>query len=158
MKKIKLFVIAFYIAGISLMTSFAVPADVSAVPPRSQADCDKGLLTFPAWHRGLTKFDSGEQAVENNNYCPIVISKEQKGYTLTNFLVKLTLNIIEILMQVIGYICVAYVIWGGFMYLYSQGSPDMNAKARKQILNALVGLVIAASATGIINLVISSIK
>jgi hypothetical protein len=65
--------------------------------------------------------------------------------------------IIEILLRVAALAAVAYVIWGGFEYITSQGEPDKTAKARSQIINALVGLAIAVSASVIVSFVARSI-
>ncbi|HSX45284.1 MAG TPA: hypothetical protein VLF39_04255 [Candidatus Saccharimonadales bacterium] len=60
---------------------------------------------------------------------------------------------LDIVMRIAGLVAVAFVIWGGFTYLISQGEPDKTAEARRTIVNALIGAVIAviaASAVGFI--------
>ncbi len=57
------------------------------------------------------------------------------------------LVIVDDLLRIAGLIAVGYVIYGGILYMTSQGTPDQTAKAQDTIKNALVGLVIAILAT-----------
>ncbi|OGL32232.1 hypothetical protein A3F64_01515 [Candidatus Saccharibacteria bacterium RIFCSPHIGHO2_12_FULL_42_8] len=63
---------------------------------------------------------------------------------------KITLNILNIIMVLAGYVAVAYVIWGGFKYLTANGDSGSIASAKKTITNALIGLLISLSAVAII--------
>lgn len=110
---------------------------IGAPSPVSAACDDVRFLTFPTWYRGV---------VDGN--CRVVV-----GDNLGNFIWKIVLNIIEILLQAVGYISVAFIIFGGFKFLTSAGSPDANAKGRKTIINAIVGLVISVMSVGIVNVI-----
>jgi FtsH-binding integral membrane protein len=55
--------------------------------------------------------------------------------------------VIEILLRIATLAAIAFVIVGGVSFITSQGSPDKTAKARSTIINALVGLIIAISAS-----------
>jgi len=63
------------------------------------------------------------------------------------------LAIVEILLMIAGIVAVGYVIYGGVSYTISQGTPEKTVAARTIILNGLIGLVIAALAVVIVNLV-----
>ncbi len=63
------------------------------------------------------------------------------------------LAITEILVRVTGYLSVGFVIFGGFKYMISQGDPQGVASAKDTILYAIIGLVIAISATTIITFI-----
>lgn len=60
------------------------------------------------------------------------------------------LAIIDDLLRVSALAAVGYIIYGGFTYMTSNGSPDGTKRAQQTIINASVGLVIAISAAGIV--------
>ena len=64
------------------------------------------------------------------------------------------LNVIEFMLQLVGYMAVGFIIAGGFKFLTSTGSPEDIAKSRKTILNAVVGLIISIFSIGIVNVVV----
>ena len=61
------------------------------------------------------------------------------------------LNCIGIAFVGIGYIALGFILFGGFQFISAMGSSDKMAKARTTILNACIGMVIAISATAIVN-------
>jgi len=119
-----------------------------AYAPITQAACNDKLLTFPAWYRGLTDGD-----------CNVSIEavgagkSDEEGGKLAVFIQILAINIIEIMLNAVAYVCIAFIIVGGFKYITSAGSPDGNEKGRKTITNALIGLVLSIVSIGIINLI-----
>lgn len=66
--------------------------------------------------------------------------------------------VIDILLRIAALVAVAFVIYGGFSYITSQGEPDKTSQARGTIISALVGLVIAVMAAIIVGFIASSIK
>lgn len=60
------------------------------------------------------------------------------------------LAVVEILLYVSAIVAIAFVIYGGFQYLISQGEPDKTKSAKDTVLNAIIGLVIAVFATAIV--------
>ncbi len=111
-----------------------------ATPQTSYAACNERLLTFPAWYKGLV-----------DGSCNIKSPTAVGG--LPAFIVKIALNVIEFMLQLVGYLAVGYIIYGGFRYLTSTGSPDDIAAGKKTILNAVIGLVISIFSIGIVNVV-----
>lgn len=92
------------------------------------------VALLPTWHQYLEKDGDGRVS----------------DFTFPDDLGAVVLAIVEILLRIGTLVAVAYVIYGGFMFLTSQGEPDKAAGARKTIINAIVGLVIALLATGIV--------
>lgn len=113
-----------------------------ATPQPTFAACNDRLLTFPAWYKGLT--DGAD--------CHIKAPGASKG-GVSKFVWTIVLNIVEFMLQLVGYVSVAFVIVGGYKYMISAGSPDGMVKSRKTILNALIGLVISIFSVGIINVI-----
>lgn len=113
--------------------------------PPTQAACGGRFLTMPSWYRGLT-----------DGNCNIDVNAAGSGSQdakLTTFIQILALNIVEIMMHIVSYVCVAFIIVGGFKYMTSSGSPDGNTKGRQTIQNAVIGLVISIASIGIINFI-----
>ncbi len=138
LKKIKLSIVGAFIA-VGL-----IGGAVAATVPLESANAACGsFLTFPAWYDGLT--DGG---------CNIISPQKTTDETGINLFVwRIALNVIEIVLQVIGYIAVFYIIYGGFIYMTSNGSPDRATAGIHTIVNASVGLVLGVSAIAVKNLV-----
>lgn len=101
--------------------------------------CDGAtFLGFPAWYRGLTGAD-----------CEIASPESVGG--IGPFIWIIVLNIIEIILRAAGYAAVAFIIYGGFKYMTSTGSPDGMVSARKTIMNAVIGLVISVVVIAVVN-------
>jgi len=77
---------------------------------------------------------------------------------LSNFIWRIVLNVTEIGLQMVGYISVGFILYGGFQFLTSQGSSEGSVKARKTILNAVIGLVISIASIAIVNLILGVFK
>jgi hypothetical protein len=111
-----------------------------AVPQTAFAACNDTLLTFPAWFKGLT-----------DGSCNIKSPKDAGG--LPTFIWTIALNIVEIMLQAVGYLAVGFIIRGGFKYMTSVGDPGEMAKAKKIIMDAVIGLIISIFSVALVNLV-----
>lgn len=115
-----------------------------APQPATAASCPNGqarLLTFPAWYNGLVRDNCEMKKFENTD-----------GY-LRNFIFRIILNVVEMILQLVAYATVVFLILGGFNYMTAAGDPSKIAGAKKTITNAIVGLVVALLSVGIVNLV-----
>lgn len=99
-----------------------------------------GIPILPTWYKYL---DGTESA---NGTCTL-------NFDFPDDLPAIALAIVEILLRIGALAAVAFVIYGGFMYLTSQGEPDKAAGARHTIINAVIGLVIAVLATSIVSFI-----
>lgn len=105
------------------------------------ASCqNKGIPILPTWYKYL----DGTAGADGG--CDL-------DFTFPDDIPAIALAIVEILLRVGALVAVAFVIYGGFLYLISQGEPDRAAAARKTIVNAVIGLVIALLATGIVSFI-----
>lgn len=130
-----------WIAAIIFVTTAGGATLALATPQTASAACADRLLTFPAWYKGVVDADCNVQ------------SPASFPGGLTAFIWHIALNILEAILQVVGYVTVGFIIAGGFKYMTSTGSPDGMAKARTTILNAVVGLVISIFSIAIVNVV-----
>lgn len=111
----------------------------NSVAAQSSGACGNSFLTFPAWYRGIT-----------DSNCDIK-GPGQTEDGLQRYIWTIALNVIEIIMQAIGYLAVLYMIYGGFLYMTSNGNPEGAAKGLKTIINASIGIAIGMSAIAIKN-------
>ena len=118
------------------LTTVQVAAETEA--PGNCADTSDSFLGFPTWYKYLQ--------VNPSDGCEITFEFPQD-------ITKVLLALFEILLRVAGIVAVVFVVVGGFQYITSSGEPDRAKAARGTIINALVGLVIAAMATVIVNVV-----
>lgn len=72
-----------------------------------------------------------------------------------NDLLAIGLALMEILLFVAGIVAIAYIIYGGFRYVLSQGEPENTKVAKNAVLNAVIGLLIAIMATVIVRFMAS---
>ena len=110
-------------------------------------ECDKKgkILTLKPWYYGLTKGDCSIKDIGSD------------ADSQANFIWKIVLNIVDDLLQLIGYTTVGYIMYGGFLMMTSNGAPDKAARGRKTIISAAIGLVIALASVALVNFISSKI-
>ena len=139
MKRFTHFVISSFIVvvGMGAMTLTIVPTSYAA-----SSSCSSSFLTFPAWYKGLLRSDCTMKS-------PSQLGGDEET-KLSRYIWRIVLNVLEIALQVVGYAAVAYLIYGGYKYLVSTGSPDKITAARKTIQNALIGLILSFMSVAIV--------
>lgn len=120
-----------------MLASFPIAIGMAALISAPTYACTAGtkILTLPCWYDGLKMKGSAP-----------VIEKPQDIWTIV-------INFIEMALQVVGYLAAGFIIWGGFRFLLSEGNVDKAAAARKTIINASVGLVLALASVAIIRFI-----
>lgn len=126
---------------------------LAAPQTASAAACSEYLFpgpipTFPAWYKGLLV-----NPVVGN--CDIKSPADAGG--LSAFIWKIVLNVIQMMLNLIGYLAVGFIIFGGFKYMTSAGAADGMVKARKTIFNAVIGLVLSIFSIAIVNVIAGAI-
>ncbi|TWO98749.1 hypothetical protein EUA79_02630 [TM7 phylum sp. oral taxon 351] len=103
---------------------------------------------------GKVKCPNGKDAAGNDlTQCA---GLNENNSSNTNDLMKQANNIINVVIGVIGFVAVAFIIFGGIQYTTSAGDPGKVKKAKDTILYGIVGLVVAMLAYAIVNFVLSS--
>lgn len=125
---------------ITLVALFsAVVAGPLVAPSTASAACaEKSLFGIPPWYRGLTTGSGSNCTIDKPN-------------NLGQFITKIALNLLQAALVIVGYIAIFFIIKGGINYMTSMGTPDKMASARKTIMNAIIGLVIALLSAVIVN-------
>lgn len=144
-QRITTFVIgaAVMFGGLVGMATLAPASTVNAAD-----GCNPRFLTFPTWYNGLT-----------DDKCELEKPRiRDDGTGVSRYIFRIVLNIITIALQLVAYAAVGYLIYGGFKYLTSSGSPDKTTAARKTIINAVIGLIISFFSVVIVTLVARNIN
>jgi len=103
------------------------------------------ILGFPTWYEYL------QGVTDKSGVCSPAI-------TGINDIWLVVLALIDIALRVAAIIAVGFIIYAGFGYTTSQGDPSKTAQAKDTIINALIGLAIAVSATLIVSFIARSLK
>lgn len=131
-------------AALLFVTTIGGTVATVATPQTTFAACNDTLLTFPAWFKGLTQGN-----------CDLKSPSEVGG--ISNYIWAIALNIVDMILQLVGYIAVGFIIFGGYKYMISAGSPDGMVKARKTITNAVIGLLISIFSVAIVKIISGAI-
>ena len=75
------------------------------------------------------------------------------GSTVTD----VVLYFINLGLAVVGIICVAFIIFGGFRYVTSAGNDETAESAKKIILNAVIGLVVTILSYVVVIVIINAV-
>jgi type IV secretion system pilin len=135
-----------WIAALLFVTSVGGATLAIATPQTTFAACNDRLLTFPAWFKGLT-----------DGKCEI--KKPGNGTTgLSTFIWTIVLNIVEMGLQLVGYLSVAFIIRGGYKYMTAIGEAGEIEKAKTIIKNAVIGLIISILSVAIVNFIADAIN
>ncbi len=132
-----------------MMSAFLITASLAGVvavasPAQASAACGR-LVTFPAWYNGLTD--------KNCELKPVGQADTSTEVTLKTFIVRILMNIIEMILQLVAYAAVVMLIIGGFQYITSTGDSGNMSNAKKTILNSIIGLIISLFSVAIVNII-----
>ena len=98
----------------------------------------------------ITKFAKDNSGWEPDNGKPVPINKD------TNLIKNIT-DILNVVIGVLGIVCVIVVIIGGVLYMTSSGDAGKVKKAKDTILYGIIGLIVCVLAFAIVNFVIANI-
>jgi len=137
---------AFVVAPTFAIVSSPTASAAAAIPT---SKCQPSFLGIPPWYRGLVDGSTGKCEISGPG------QKLPNGQTLdlSGYIWRIALNLIEIALVIVGYIAFFFVLYGGFQFLTGGSNPAQIEKARKSILNAVIGLAISIGAIAIVNLI-----
>lgn len=120
------------IATVSGTVSFVASTPIFAEgETRSDGGECKPFLGMTPWDCGVTDMNS-ETDLQNN-------------------IVKIASNVLIDISVLSSYLVIGYVIWGGYLYMFSSGDPGKAAAGKKTLIHAFIGLAITISAYTIFN-------
>lgn len=82
---------------------------------------------------GLVNWDCGVPKIESED-------------TLTSGIAQIATNILTDLTVIAAYLVLGYVIYGGYLYMFSSGDPGKAAAGKKTLTQAFIGLAVVLSA------------
>lgn len=128
MKKIiqKIFIILAIIMATSAVFNLTTTQSVSAA--------DRTFLGLIPWDSGTGFFDS-----KGN---PVTVNED----SLKAGIWQIAANIATDITIIAAYLVLGYVIYGGYLYIFSAGDPNKVASGKKTLTHAFIGLAIAMSA------------
>lgn len=63
------------------------------------------------------------------------------------------LGVVDILLRIAGLVAIGFIVYGGFLFITSQGESEGLKRAKNTIINALIGLTIAITASGLVSFI-----
>jgi hypothetical protein len=132
-----------FLMGIGMVV--AAPSGTQAAYENVAADCRKGeVLGLGHWYKYL------EVGPDRGDDCAIkgpTAAGDSEALDWAKIVPRVSLAVVEAMLRVAGMVAVVFTIYGGFMYILSQGEPDATKKAKGTIVGASIGVVIAIFAT-----------
>ena len=141
--------LAVFMLVFSIMAGTQISTASASAATTGNPACAGRFLTFPVWYRGLTVSSS------DCNLKPFSGSGKDSG--IGTYVGVIALNVIEMVLQLIGYISAFFIIYGGFIYMTQGSEQNKIEQAKKTILNAVVGLVVSIFSIAIVNLIFTYI-
>ncbi len=117
--------------------------------------CNVTILGFNAWWNGLGNFmtDNCEIRSEDEHGKPVGSEENAPVFVWT-----IVLNVLHDLFMSIGYISIALITFGGYMYIVSSGDPGKATKARKTLTSAVIGLILVLTANIVVDTIVKAIN
>jgi len=66
--------------------------------------------------------------------------------------------IVNYVLVIVGVIALAYLVYGGFLYITSHGDSNQVDQAKNTIFNAIIGIVVIGVAAAIVNFVVGAVS
>ena len=125
---------------------------VSYFAAQGSANCpQQSFFSLPSWHKYLPE---DTERSELTGECEVEFNiTDDDGAFNGNAILLVGLAIIDILIRVAGLVSFGFIVYGGFRYITSQGSPENTKSALGTIINAIVGLVVALLAAAIVSFI-----
>jgi TRAP-type C4-dicarboxylate transport system permease small subunit len=67
------------------------------------------------------------------------------------------LGIVNFILIIVGVLALAYLVYGGFLYITSHGDESQTEKAKNVIVYAVVGILVIGIAAALVNFVIDAV-
>lgn len=153
-KKMQLVVAALVVGVIAAATPTGIAAAGNTNTGQGGSDpcAPAAIIAFPHWYDG--GLCSGGKIIP-----PKDIQNKLPGDTsgVMTFIKIIAVNIVTMILMVVGYVSLAFIIWGGFKYMYSGDNASGTTAAKKTILNAVIGLVLSIMSVAIVKVVAGAI-
>lgn len=145
MKKMMTLLVIMFFVTTSIGVIFPQNAWANDTKKCSDAQNGTSFLGFPAWYRGLVDEKCEIKKIDQE--------KKDGAVTIQQFVWTIIGNVFDGIFRILGVVAVGFIVWSGIQYMISAGDSGKMAKAKTTLTNAIVGLIIAVIASGIVQLV-----
>jgi len=104
--------------------------------------CGGNFLGFPPWYRNLTTAPPE---------CDI--RSPGNADDLRDFILTIGINVVEMGIVLVAYLSGFFFLYGGFLFIFSQGKPESIVKGKSTMTMALIGLVLSIAAVSFIEFI-----
>lgn len=152
MKIIRNMLVSFAIFGGALTGTVGLA--LTHATPVSAATCSgtKSIVMMPAWYDGLCQ--QGTSVIQS----PKSLATTNDPTGIGKFASIIAMNIVTILLYIVGYVALAFIIWGGYKYMISGDNSSGTSAAKTTILNAVIGLVLSMMSIAIVKFIAGAIS
>ena len=130
-----------WLIALAIVTSAGGAMLAMVTPQVAYAGCNKGFLGFPAWYRGLAESAPG---------CEL---KSPETVGLSVFIWTIGLNVLEMAIVAVAYLSGFIFLYGGWLFILSQGKPEGIVKGKSTMIMALIGLVLSIGAVALVRFI-----
>lgn len=104
--------------------------------PANYGSCDPSFLGLVPWHCNVKlSLDDNSDSEED----------------LTNNVIAIAGNVFTDITIIAAYLVLGYIIYGGYLYMFSSGDPSKAANGKKTLTHAFIGLAIVILSSVILN-------
>ena len=133
-------ILASFAILITVATSVSLIAPTPSIAANSEPmnfSC-RNFLGMTSWDCGISNFEDGGGSEANQDI-------------LVNNVIIILANILGDLSVLAAYLVLGYVIYGGYMYIFSSGDPGKAQNGKKTLSRAFIGLAIVVLTNVILN-------
>jgi len=140
-----------------LVNSFVVLTAVAAPSVAFAANCEKKtFLGIKPWYHYL---QLEERTIGGESFCEVSYPKSSDNKVdVSRTIILVSLAVIDILMGIAGLVAFIFIVVSGFKFVLAQGDTGKEKSARESLFNAVIGLVIALVAIGVVSFIGNTLK
>lgn len=156
-KSLSLFGVFFilFLASFSLFINTSSKVSALSSSQAAVAHCKKDFFGLEPWYQymGAELDPSGSCEVKCFNVLEQPNGNDCGKNNTSSDIPLILLAVVDDLLRVAGILAIAFIIYGAFEYVGSQGNSEVTGRAQSMIINALIGLVIAIIAVAAVSYV-----
>ena len=134
--------IASFIIIAAMFGAVVAPVVATPTPVAALEKCRTSYLGVTVWYNGLT-----------DDKCQVKSPGSDQN-SLSNFVMKIALNVLAAAFAIAAYVAVFFIIKSGIRYMTSAGSAEGMSTAKKSLTNAIIGLIITMLSAVIVNTIV----
>ncbi len=110
-----------------------------------------GFFGLLPWYHYLADGNFYHDDANGHSMCDFKHFTFLPGSSNTSDIPLVLLAIVDDLLRIAAIVTLAFVMYGAFKYVASQGDPEGTAQAQKTVINSLIGVALAMTAVAIVS-------